>query len=298
MRPSRSRVGVVVVTRNRIDGLLGTIERLRTLPEAPPVVVVDNDSTDGTLETLEAVFPDLLVLQAGANLGAAGRTLGARVTGTPYVAFSDDDSWWAPGALERAAALLDAHPRTAVLAGRVLLGPEERLDPACRDMATSPLPAEPDLPGRPVLGFIACGAVVRRSAFLHAGGFHPRFGVGGEEGLLAADLVACGWGVCYVESLVAHHHPSPVRDRADRTRRTVRNDLWTTWLRRRPIGALRRTGSILRSAVRDSAAIAGVGEAVRGLPWVLRERRPVSASLEQTWTLLDVRPTAVLAADR
>jgi hypothetical protein len=29
-----------------------------------------------------------------------------------------------------------------------------------------------------VLGFIACGAVVRRSAFLEVGGFHARLGVG------------------------------------------------------------------------------------------------------------------------
>ncbi|MDO0931403.1 hypothetical protein QQY66_06815 [Streptomyces sp. DG2A-72] len=30
---------------------------------------------------------------------------------TPYVAFSDDDSWWTPGALRQAADLLDVHPR-------------------------------------------------------------------------------------------------------------------------------------------------------------------------------------------
>jgi N-acetylglucosaminyl-diphospho-decaprenol L-rhamnosyltransferase len=35
-----------------------------------------------------------------------------------------------------------------------------------------------------VLGFVACGAVVRRSAFLEADGFHPRFEVGGEESIL------------------------------------------------------------------------------------------------------------------
>ena len=45
--------------------------------------------------------------------GPAGRNLGAQHTGTPYIAFSDDDSWWAHGALNRAADLLFAMARFA-----------------------------------------------------------------------------------------------------------------------------------------------------------------------------------------
>ena len=40
------------------------------------------------------------------NAGAVARTTGVRHTTTPYVAFADDDSWWEPGALDRAADLL------------------------------------------------------------------------------------------------------------------------------------------------------------------------------------------------
>jgi GT2 family glycosyltransferase len=112
------------------------------------------------------------------NRGGAARTVGARLVDSPYVAFSDDDSWWAPGALGQAAELLDRHPRLAVLAARVLVGPDRRRDPVCDEMAHSPLGRAADLPGPSVLGFIACGAVVRRSAFLEVGGFHARLGVG------------------------------------------------------------------------------------------------------------------------
>jgi GT2 family glycosyltransferase len=81
----------------------------------------------------------------------------------------------------------------------------------CQEMADSPLQPADDLPGPPLLGFIACGAVVRRDAFLEVGGFDARLGVGGEEELLALDLAARGWGLAYVDEVVAHHYPSPSR---------------------------------------------------------------------------------------
>ncbi|MFL6189348.1 MAG: glycosyltransferase family 2 protein, partial [Actinomycetes bacterium] len=157
---------------------------------------------------------------------------------------------------------------------------EERLDPVCDEMAHSPLPPADDLPGPSVLGFIACGAVVRRSAFLEVGGFHARLGVGGEEELLAVDLAAGGWGLAYVDEVVTHHHPSPSRDPSGRRRVQVRNALWAAWLRRPLGGAARQTAQLAALAVHQRGASSGLLLAVLGLPWVLRERRPVPRELE------------------
>jgi GT2 family glycosyltransferase len=199
---------------------------------------------------------------------------------TPYVAFCDDDSWWEPGALARATAVLDAHPHVAGIAGRVLLGEQERLEPACAAMADSPLRADPELPGPRVLGFVACAAIVRRAPFLEVGGFHPRMRIGGEEQLLAADLAARGWPLVYRDDVVAHHHPSPVRDRARRRAIQVRNDVWFAWLRRHRRRALGVTAAALRTAAGERAARAGLMKALAGAPWVLAERRPVPGWLE------------------
>src|SRR5687768_507765 len=226
------RISVVVITRDRRPGVMDSLARLLALPERPPVLLVDNDSSDGTADAVEQRFPAVDVIRLKRNLGAAGRTVGVRRVRTPYVAFSDDDSWWADGALERAADTLDRTPRVAVLAARTLVGQEGRLDPVCLAMRDSPL-GEVAGVGPRVLGFVACGAVVRRSAYLEVGGFHPRFGVGGEETLLAVDLTERGWDCAYVDDVVAHHHPSTVRDPRARRAREVRNAVWTLWLRRR-----------------------------------------------------------------
>jgi N-acetylglucosaminyl-diphospho-decaprenol L-rhamnosyltransferase len=273
MDPVTGAVTAVVVTRDRAADLE------RTLPHhEAPVVVVDNGSSDATAEV--ARRHGALVFELGHNRGAAGRTVGVRAATTPYVAFADDDSWWAPGSLARAAAVLDAHPEVAVVAARVLVGQSGQLDAVCALMAASPLP--PTAAGPAVLGFVACGAVVRRAAYLEVGGFSDHFGIGGEEELLALDLAAAGWQLAYVDALVVHHHPSVSRDPRRRAVVQHRNALWTAWLRR-PV----RVGvSTVLGSCRAKDRRAGLLQALRGLPWVLRQRRPLPPHVESLRALL------------
>jgi GT2 family glycosyltransferase len=282
-------VGVVIATRDRRDSVLATLARLATLPERPPVVVADNGSRDGTPQAVRSGFPAVQVLELGRNAGGAARTEGARILSTRHVAFCDDDSWWQPGSLERAGRLLDEHPAVGLLAGRVLVGVQRRLDPVCAAMAASPLPARDGFAGRPVLGFVACGAVARREALLAVGGFDERYGIGGEEARLAIDLRAAGWGVFYAPSIVAVHCPALAGTRPGRTAVSLRNDLWTAWLRRPAGPAAAATARLVAGAARRRPleASRGVLEAVAGLPRVLRERAVVSPELEAELARLD-----------
>jgi hypothetical protein len=50
--------------------------------------------------------------------------------------------------------------------------------------------------GAVAVGFVACGAVVRRVAFGQVGGFDPLVPFGGEETLVAFALAAAGWAAC------------------------------------------------------------------------------------------------------
>lgn len=279
-------ITVVMITRDRCASAVRSIDALTALPEQPPIIVVDNGSADDTVAALTG-RPRLRVVAAGRNLGAAGRNVGARLAETPYVAFADDDSWWAPGALATAARELDAHPRLAVLAGRTLVGPGELDDPLNAQLASAPLGSADDLPGPSIFGFLACAAVVRRSAFLDAGGFHDRLGVGGEELLLVLDLLAAGWGLAYLADVVAHHHPAPGPERLGRRVRMLRNELWTAWLRRRLPAAVLLTRSVSRAALREPLARRALLEAITGLPWVLAQRRPLPTAVEDTIRRLD-----------
>jgi GT2 family glycosyltransferase len=277
--------GVVVATRNRRDRVLATLERLAELPERPEVVVVDNASQDGTPQAVARRHPHVRVVRLAGNYGASARNAGVRALRTELVAVNDDDSWWAPGALRRAAAVFEHRPKLGAVQARVLVGDEGRLDPVCAAMAESPLPTFGGLPGPAVLGFVACAVIFRRTAFLNAGGFHPRLGVGGEETLLAFDLASHGWELAYVDSVVAYHHPDAGADRPRRRAQQLRNELWTAWLRRRLAGAAGTTLRVAARAARDRQ-LGVLAEAAKGLPWVLAQRRPLSRSLDRAASLV------------
>jgi len=280
-------MSVVIATRDRGAELARTLRLLTALPDRPQVVVVDNASSDGTAAMVAADFPQVLLIRLAANAGAAARNVGVRAAGTRYVAFSDDDSWWERGSLDAAAQILDDHPRLGLVAATTLVGPDREPDPVNALMAASPLPVRPDLPGPPVRGFLACASVVRRAAFLDAGGFHPLLFFSGEEALLAMDLAARGWECCHVAELCAVHEPSQARPPGGRRVIELRNTLLTAWLRRRVPVAASETARLARMAAHDLEARAAFGAALRRLPRALALRRPVPAGVERELRLLE-----------
>ena len=259
-------VTVVVASRNRRDELLASLPR-----HEAPVVLVDNGSSDGTVAAVRQAHPEVTVLALDRNLGARARTLGMEHTASEFVAFADDDSWWAPGHLARAVEIMRAHPRLAVLNARILVGPEERLDPVCREMAASPLPTEPDLPGPSLLGFVACGALVRTDDFAAVGGFDAVVRFPGEEERVALDLAAASRGMSYVDAVTVHHHPSPRRHSPDQRRAAIWRSKLLTALMRHPLPEAAR---LLLGALRDGRpGREGVLRALPDVPAALRARR-------------------------
>src|SRR3954452_11206310 len=281
------RISVVVITWQRREEALATVRRLLELPERPHIVLVDNGSTDGTAAAVRAAHPGVEVVALPENAGAVGRNLGVSRVRTPYVAFCDDDTWWEPGSLPRAADVLDAFSQIAILNARILVEPGGFEDPIVAELRDSPVPGPEWLPGPALGSFLAGASVVRREAFEQVGGFSERLWLGGEEELMAGDLAAAGWELCYLPQLTIHHQASTARDPHKRRADGIRNTLWTTWLRRPLRPALRRTLHLLGTVPRDRVTARGLVAAVRGLPWVVRERRVLPPHAEARFGALE-----------
>lgn len=269
------RVSVVVMSRDRREELLTTLGRHRA-----EVILVDNASTDGSVSAVRQVHPRVQVIDLEHNAGAHARTVGVRRADTEFVAFADDDSWWEDGSLAAAVAVFDREPDVAVVNARILVGPENRLDGVCTVMAESPLP-RPDGSSHPsLLGFVACAAVVRRTAFLQVGGFDDVVRFPGEEERVALDLMEAGWRMVYADHLVVHHHPSALRHSpGKRVTAVTRSAVLTAVMR---LSWPRVWARVRSAAASGPATRRGLLAALREVPAAIRVRRPVAADLQRT----------------
>jgi len=276
MPATKPLVSVVVLTYNRRDEVLVTLERLQANlagDSSVPIILVDNGSSDGTAQAIRQRFPAVTVVASNRNLGAAGRNLGVDRVGTPYVAFCDDDTCWEAGAIQRAVDILEEHSSIAVVNARILVGPEGRPDPTCDAMACSPLGAVGG--HKMLLGFMAGACVMRAQCFQSVGGYWQRLFIGGEESLLALDFATRGWHMVYAPQVVTRHMPSPNRNAAQRRHLLARNAIWTAWMRLPIASAWEESMRALTSVPTWGQRMKTGMEVLAGIAPVLQSRRVI-----------------------
>ena len=177
-----ARTSVVVITRDRREQVVRTLARLPSCPSGPGGAGRQRlhrrhrRRRPGARTRRSPCSPSR---QRGARARTVGVAARRRRRSSPSPTTTPGGL---PGDLARAVdRSLRAHPRLALLNARILVGPEERLDPVCAEMAASPLAPRPTCPAPPLLGFVACAALVRTEAFaagrrLRPGGPLPRRG--------------------------------------------------------------------------------------------------------------------------
>ena len=134
-----SRRSVITVTYNSGALIWRCLSALRPqLHAGDEVFLVDNASTDHSLNGIEEAFPGLRVIRNVDNRGyAAANNQALRLAQGDYVLLLNPDVVLAPGALATATAYLDAHPDVGILGPKILL-PNGRLDPPARRTFKTP----------------------------------------------------------------------------------------------------------------------------------------------------------------
>ena len=114
---------------------------LDSLSVAPPrrsmeIIVVDNASSDGSVEMIEARFPTVKVIRSHENLGfARGNNVGIRQCQGRYIALVNPDVIVLPGCLDALADFLDQNPKVGNVGPRVL-NPDMTMQSTCRKFPT------------------------------------------------------------------------------------------------------------------------------------------------------------------
>lgn len=210
-------VSVVLVSWNRRDDLLVALRSIRAQdwPNVE-VVVVDNGSTDGTVEALRTEDLGPIVLhRAERNLGAAvARNLGLRLATGDFVAFMDSDAeLLAPETLRVLVERLQRDPALGAVAPAIHLDAEGR-EPwflggyylrgrYCDQPRTRVDRESPEY-------LSTCFSVWRTDLVRRLGGFDPALPYGFEDNDLSQRALEAGFGLAVDPALSVRHRLSPV----------------------------------------------------------------------------------------
>jgi GT2 family glycosyltransferase len=157
-------VSIIVISRDVRDEVLRCLEAVRAHAGdvAVETILVDNGSSDGTVEAARAAFPDTRIVALSRNQGGSARNHGLRLATGRYRMFLDSDAELTDGVLADLVAFMDAHPAVGLVGPR-LVYPDGTLQPSARRL---PHPALPLLRRPPLSRWFEDGALVRRHLML------------------------------------------------------------------------------------------------------------------------------------
>src|SRR4051794_27398491 len=109
----RDDVSVVVVTYNALPWVERSLDSVRGYE----TIVVDNGSTDGTVELVHARFPEVRVIEQENRGMGGGNNTGMRASGRRgrYFFLLNSDAWVTGDAIDVLANYADEHPDAAVV---------------------------------------------------------------------------------------------------------------------------------------------------------------------------------------
>lgn len=193
------KISAVISTWNKADAVLANVAALKAGRRVPDeIVVVDNASTDGTVESLEAQHPDVVVVAMPHDRFGACETFNIgfwKATGD-LVTIMDDDVEATVDWLAVLEERLAAEPETTAMISSRIVEP---------GMPVNYVQAEIDRGAYYASTFRGCGTLARASVLRETGGYDERFFIYGNERDLAARVLARGYRILQLPDAVIHH---------------------------------------------------------------------------------------------
>jgi len=223
------RISAIIVTYNNLDLTKLCLESIEKNTEYPnyEVIIVDNASTDGTLDYLDgfsAARENILFIKNDTNLGfAAANNQGARAASGEYLIFLNNDTVVTPGWMFRLYLHLARRP-SAGMVGPVTnaIGNEAKIEVDYSDLADINRFAALRTPACDgvsftiqVLALYCC--MISRELYDRVGGLDERYRVGMfEDDDLALKVEMEGLDILCAEDVFIHHfHGASFKKRSD-----------------------------------------------------------------------------------
>jgi GT2 family glycosyltransferase len=201
-------VSVVILTWERKDDVLAAVKSVYDQEyQNTEIIVVDNASTDGTVEALLLAFPAIRLVLLAQNMGAAaGRNPGILASNGEIIFLLDSDAMLGKDTLSNIVIKFQNSPEISVLACKILNVATRELDP------NTWIYSEKDKADQDTefnsFSLCECGVAFRKKVFDRAGLFWELlfFGREGEE--LGLRVIKAGYKILYYPKAVIYHRAS------------------------------------------------------------------------------------------
>jgi hypothetical protein len=210
------KVSVIIVNTNELHHLkrcLPSVFRQR-YPDYE-VLVVDNASTDGSIEYVAQEFPQAKIIRNGANLGYAGaNNEGFKHASGDYIAILNPDTQVEPNWLRELVVALQADPQAGLATPKILMMDDPtRLNTCGNEITFTGLtfcrgldqPAEKYNQLEIVSAVSGAAFIIKRSVLEQIGGFDESFFIYYEDTDLSLRAMLAGYTCLYVPSSVVYH---------------------------------------------------------------------------------------------
>ena len=199
-----SEIAAVIVNWNGGPDLVETVDSLLSTSDAD-IVIVDNASSDRSLDSLVETDPRLRIIRNAFNDGfAGGINTGFRETQSKYVLILNPDARARPGAVATLKSVLDENPRAGAVGGYVNERYLPRPLPTVGRLILENLGLSPRRLARDARGPVrvdqpaAAALMVRREAFDVVGGFDELFHPAWYEDVdFTGSLAGADWETYY-----------------------------------------------------------------------------------------------------
>ena len=215
------RSSIVITTKNRCEELRAAVSSALRQSVQSEVLVVDDGSTDGTVEMVRTEFPVVRLERSAQSLGLiVQRNRAARLaSGAILFSLDDDAEFSTQHVVEEALKDFD-DPRIGAVAIPYI---EPRKGNEVRQ-------APPELSGTWITGrFVGTAHAVRRDVFIRLGGYRDHLVHQGEESDYCIRMLDAGYVVRLGRSDPIKHWESPKRDIQRMDFYGVRNAILFVW---------------------------------------------------------------------
>lgn len=241
------------------------------LKSAFDVVVVDNGSTDGSLEMLREKFPEVLIIENGHNVGLSkASNQGIEATSGKYILLLNNDTIVNKAALDSMVDYLNEYKEAAAVGGKLLNGDgsfqggyakfstlkEEFLIATGLGYLFAPgYPSHYDADRPLQVGWLSSACLlIRRAALDKIGLLDEQYFIYGDEADLQYRLKEAGWQVIYLPEATTIHFGGRSMNRWKRRKMVYRGKMlfysknykkWRTFILRVLFGVI----SVLKAIV-------------------------------------------------